>query len=148
MPVVSVTRLHLRSIRFFPLFLWHAVRASRQAGGAAGFLGGWTGREPGLGFWTATAWESLDAMRAFRNAPPHLSSMKAFLRWCDEGGYVHWEQDSPQVIDAAIAYARMAEAGKLSKVLYPSARHRAGATIGIRAPRVDNVLTPPRRVTG
>lgn len=140
MPVVSVTRLRLRALRFLPIFMLHAIRASRQASASAGFLGGWTGREPGLGFWTATVWHSLDDARAFRNAEPHLGSMRKLLDWCDETAYVHWEQDGTHVVDASTAHARMTEGGKTSKVRYPSARHRAGTAAGDSIPRITQRL--------
>jgi hypothetical protein len=90
MPVVSVTRLHLASLWFFLAFLAHALRSSRQARRSPGFITGW-GNDSEWGFWTATVWESAEAMRAYRSGQ-HLKAMPKLLRWCDEGAFVHWEQ--------------------------------------------------------
>jgi hypothetical protein len=36
MPLVSITRLRVRSWRYFPIFLFEALRAARQAAGSKG----------------------------------------------------------------------------------------------------------------
>lgn len=130
MPFVSVTRLHLRSVRFVPVFLVYALRSSRQARNAPGYIEGWTGNEWPFGFWTATCWSDLTAMRTFRNGDPHLTAMRRLLHWCDEASFVHWEQEGRHVPQPAEAYRRMAEAGTLSKVDHPSPRQQAGRTVG------------------
>lgn len=140
MAIVSITRLHLRSVRFLPVFFVYAIRTQRQVQTAPGFLGGWLGNDTLLGFWTATAWDSLEAMRAYRNAPPHLAAMKKLLTWCDEASYAHWEQDAAALPDASGAYARMKAEGTTSKVLWPSARQVARETVGAGAPRPNRQL--------
>lgn len=145
MTFVSVTRLHLRSVRFLPSFLYYAMASVRQLRGAPGYVGGWTGSEGLRGFWTATCWTDLASMRAYRNAEPHLTAMRKLLHWCDEASYGHWEQDSAQVPDGAAAFRRLAEAGATSKVAHPSARHRAGKAVGDRIPRHGGNLSPRGR---
>jgi hypothetical protein len=142
MPIVSVTRLHLRSVRFVPSFLMIAIRSSMQARKAAGYLGGWTANEWVLGFWTSTCWADLDAMRAFRNSEPHLTAMRKLLEWCDEASYTHWNEAQTRVIEPAEAYHRLAEAGTLSKVVHPSAGQQAGRTVGDAPPRWPGPVPP------
>ena len=136
MPFVSVTRLRLRSIRFLPQFIYYSYRSTAQLRRSPGFLQGWLGNELPFSFWTATAWESEAAMRAFRNGSPHLEAMKKLLHWCDEASYAHWPQPDPDLTEPDAAFHRLATEGKTSKVLNPSARHGAGKTAGVRAPRI------------
>ena len=140
--LVSVTRLQLRSLRYFPMFLWYAMASARQARRAPGFVGGWLGGESIKGNWTVTAWDSADAMRAFRNSGPHLKVMPKLLRWCDESAYTHWEQADAGVPSGAEAYERLAREGRLSKVLQPSASHAAGKRVGDKQPRGFQQLLP------
>lgn len=142
MAFISVTRLRVRSVRFLPAFLIDTIRSSRQVQRAGGYRGGWLGSEWPLGFWTATAWDSRGTMRAFRNAPPHLEAMGRLLRWCDEASFVHWEQPGFDPPDGETAHRRLGEEGRVSKVLHPSERHRAGRTVGEKSPRPGTPLRP------
>ena len=142
MPIVSVTRLHLRSLRFVPSFLIIAIRSSMQARKAAGYLGGWTATEWPFGFWTSTWWSDADALRAFRNGEPHLTAMRKLLGWCDEASYTHWDEREPRMIEPAEAHRRLAEGGTLSKVVHPSPRQQAGRTAGNSPPRWPGAVPP------
>ena len=142
MPIVSITRLHLRGARFFPSFLLYSFRSTGQVRRAAGFRAGWLGHDDQWGFWTATVWDSAEAMRDYRNAPPHLTAMKKLLHWCDEASYTHWEAEGIEPPDGETAFRRLREAGRLSKVLNPSERQRAGRTVGDSSPRTDRPLRP------
>ena len=135
MPVVSITRLHIRSIRFVPGFLVYTVRSSLKVRRARGYLGGWGSSEWPFGFWTATCWIDVAAMRAFRNGEPHLTAMRKLLHWCDEASFTHWEQDGREVPVPAEAYRRLADGGTVSKVARPSPRQQAGRTVGDAPPR-------------
>lgn len=142
MPLISITRLHLRSVRFFPSFGLYTVGSVRQVRRAPGFVGGWLASEGLRGFWTATAWRDIESMRAFRNGAPHLTAMRKLLHWCDEASYVHFEQASSALPEVAAAYQRLAESGTVSKVLHPSIRQRSGARVGAAVPRQAAPLTP------
>ena len=142
MPVVSVTRLHVVSLWSMPAFLYYAYVSGRQTRRTAGFLTGWLGNDDEWGFWTSTVWDSLDAMRTFRNSGVHLKAMPKLLRWCDEASFVHWEQAEAAAPGMAAAYDRLSREGKLSKVRTPSARQAAGRTVGHHEPRRTQLLAP------
>ena len=135
MPFVSVTRLHLASRWVFPQFLVYALMSSKQARRSPGFLTGWVSNDGNLAFWTATVWDSLEAMRAFRNSGRHMKAMPKLLGWCDEASFVHWEQPDAGAPDIDAAFDRLSREGKLSKVHRPSARHQAGHTVSDVRPR-------------
>jgi hypothetical protein len=121
MAFVSVTRLHLRSVRFLPQFLVYAFSSARQAQKSAGFLGGRLMRDKSKAFWTLTVWSDAKAMEAYRIAGMHLAAMPKLLNWCDEASLAHWTQDSAGVPEWSEAYRRMVEDGRPSKVNHPSA---------------------------
>lgn len=141
---VSVTRLHLKSWLSFPVFAWSALAATRQARRTRGFVSGWVGGESLFGNWTATVWESGEAMRAFRNSGVHMKVMPRLLHWCDEASYTHWEQADATPPSGEAAYDRLAREGRLSKVLKPSPRHASGSTVAGRKPRPGPQLKPLR----
>jgi hypothetical protein len=124
---VSVTRLRIRKLRFFPGFAWNAVRSTLQARQADGNLRTLTIHERGLVFWTITVWKDPEAMRAFRNSGSHKKVMPKLSEWCDEATYVHWEQDGDSPPDLQTAYARLVSDGVVSRVRHPSSSHAARA---------------------
>ena len=141
MPIVAVTRLHVASLWSCPPFLYYAFVSARQARRSPGFVTGWLSNDSERSNWTATVWQSADAMRAFRNSGVHLKAMPKLLRWCDEASYVHWEQPDEAAPTPEIAYERLQGGGKLSKVNAPSARQLAGQTVGRAKARAGQRLT-------
>ena len=125
MPVVSVTRLRVRSWRFLPAFIFTAVRIARQAKRAQGNLDTRLLRDRRNAFWTCTCWESERAMRAFMLAEPHGPAMRKLLNWCDEAALVHWIQDDATLPSWKEAHGRLQREGRPSKVLYPTKAHIA-----------------------
>lgn len=123
-----MTRLRLRSWRFLPLFAWYAWRIVRQVKRASGFRTGALARDPDGGFWTFTVWEDEEAMKAFRDADPHLSVMPKLVVWCSEASFAHWEQETAGLPDPGEVLARMEAEGELSNVRRPSRSHAAGET--------------------
>ena len=144
MPLISLTRLRLRSFRFMLPFAWQSHRVSRQAERSPGFLTGVAyGDPPRLTFWTATVWESEAVMRDFRGAGVHQAAMPKLGHWCDEASVVHWNQPGIEVPETEIALRRMQNEGRLLRVRFPSPDHAAGRIAADnRAPARGNRLTP------
>jgi hypothetical protein len=142
MAFVSVTRLHVRKWRFLPSFVIDALRSRRQVELSAGLLGGRFATEFPFGFWTITVWADEQAMRRFRNAGDHLKAMTRLLDWCDEASYAHWQQEDSSVPSATVAFERLRDVGKLSKVRHPSAAHTFGKTAPRGEPKSGPELRP------
>jgi uncharacterized protein DUF3291 len=126
MPIISVTRLHLRSVRFLPAFSWYTFATIRQAKQTAGNLGIKLRKTNGLAFWTLTQWQSVEAMKKFMFASPHKEAMLKLPYWCDEGSFADWHQDSSEWPPWDEAAQKLRASGQLTKVLHPSERHKEG----------------------
>lgn len=126
MPFVSVTRLHIRSARFLPWFVYHTWRSARQIRRAPGFLDGRLALGGTRSFWTVTSWLNEAAMRAYRNADAHMRAMPKLMDWCDEAAVAHWEQDAAALPGMVEAQRRMIADGRPSKVRHPSEAHATG----------------------
>lgn len=129
MTFVSVTRLRLRGARFFLPFLWHTTRARAQVKTAEGCLSNTVRRTAGGTYWTLTTWRDEGAMRAYMTSGAHMKAMPKLKHWCDEAAVAHWTQGST-AISWTDAEQRLAQSGRLSKVLYPSPAQSAGRTMG------------------
>jgi len=132
MPVVSITRLRVRSWLYLPSFFVRTFRASRQAATAEGNLATKLLNDRRNTFWTGTSWTSEDAMRKFMHSGAHGPAMRKLLEWCDEAALVHWTQDSAELPSWEEAYKRLQQEGRRSKVNHPSTAHTA---FEIPAPR-------------
>jgi heme-degrading monooxygenase HmoA len=124
MPLISVTRLRVRAIRFLPGFLYYAFASSRQVRRAEGNLGAELLNDARKTFWTCTAWKDEKAMRAFMMTRPHRTAMAKLAEWCDEASVVHWEQATAELPDWREAFRMMVSKGRPSRVNHPSAEHR------------------------
>jgi len=133
MPFVSITRLRVRSFRFLPSFILHTLRSLRQVKEAAGFRGGSLLADRKWTFWTMTAWDSHDSMRAYMMNGSHRVAMPRLLDWCDEASVVHWDQPQDALPSWPQADRTMRENGRASKVRNPSSDH---AALGFKPPRV------------
>jgi Domain of unknown function (DUF3291) len=125
MPVISITRLRVRSWRYLPAFYVSVMRVARQARNAPGNLAVRIFADKRSTFWTSTSWESESAMRAFMLARPHGPIMRKLLEWCDEASLVHWTQPNPELPSWPEAYRRLIAEGRPSKVNHPSPAHTA-----------------------
>lgn len=125
MPLVSVTRLRVRSWRFMPAFILSALRIGNQTARAEGCLAAKVFRDRRNAFWTCTCWESEVAMKAFMTSGPHGPAMRKLLEWCDEASVAHWEQDGDEMPSWSEAHRRMLRHGRASKVNHPSNAQKA-----------------------
>ena len=123
MPVISVTRLRVRSWFYLPAFVIRSLRIARQAKRAPGNLAVRLLNDRRKTFWTTTCWESEATIRGFMLAPPHGPAMRKLLEWCDEAALVHWLQPGPELPAWTEAHERMQREGRTSKVNHPSQAH-------------------------
>jgi quinol monooxygenase YgiN len=124
MSFVSITRLRLRSWKYFPAFFIATFRSASQARRAKGNLAFGVLREARNTFWTRSVWTDEAAMRAFMTTGAHRAAMPKVLDWCDEASVAHWTQDSDQQPSWEEAHRRMQREGRFSKVNDPSEAHR------------------------
>jgi len=117
---VSATRLKLRSIFFLPALFKADSAATRQLVITPGFVKGKQLFDKGLTFWTLTMWTDADAMKVFRNSPPHQMAMRKLPDWCSEGTYNHWIQESDEFPDWYTVHDKIVSEGKITKVRKPS----------------------------
>ena len=123
MPFVSVTRLRIRSLRFLPAFILHALRSNRQVRGAMGFRGGALLFDRRFTFWTLTVWGTQEHMRGYMVSGAHRTAMPKLLDWCDEASVVHWDSVDEHIPAWPDADIRMRRDGRPSKVRHPSPDH-------------------------
>jgi hypothetical protein len=127
MPIVSITRLRVRSWAYLPAFFVQTLRIARQAARAEGSLAVKLLRDRRNTFWTGTSWSSEGSMKAFMHAKPHGPTMRRLLHWCDEAALVHWTQADADLPSWEEAHTRIQQEGRPSKVNHPSAAHTAHA---------------------
>jgi Domain of unknown function (DUF3291) len=120
MPLVSITRLRVRSFRYLPGFLLGALRSAREAKRAPGNLAVALLSDAKLAFWTRTLWSDERSMRAFMFLPAHRAVMPKLLTWCDEAAVTHWLQDSPEPPSWQEVHRRLQQEGRTSRVDHPS----------------------------
>jgi hypothetical protein len=145
MPLISVTRLRVRSIRYMLQFGWRTLASARQAQRSPGFLAGRIVREAGNIFWTLTAWKDMASMKAFRDTKAHHRAMPELLNWCDEASVVHWDQESLELPDWLESYQRMVSTGRLSKVKHPSEAQLANRIAQPRLSGDEGTELKPKR---
>jgi hypothetical protein len=144
MPLVSVTRLRVRSFLFLPGFLFATYGIYRQLRRSSGFVAGTLTLELPRAFWTITVWDSEASMRAFRNGGPHQRAMPRLLSWCDEASYAHWGQPEAAMPSLDSAFERLRTDGRISKVLHPTTNQLAGRTTSAKKPLPGRVMGPIR----
>jgi heme-degrading monooxygenase HmoA len=148
MPLISVTRLRVRSWTYLPGFLWDTIKSVRQVQRSPGFLGGRLLVNARYVFWTMTAWQDEAAMNAYRTGGAHRQAMPKLLDWCDEAAVVHWTQESPEIPAWQQAQQHVLEKGRLSKVNHPSATQAARQIPAPQPSRIAQTLKPAGQVRG
>ena len=120
MPLVSITRLRVRALRFLPAFAINALRAAWQAKTATGNLAISVLADANFAFWTRTLWQDEEAMRSFMLSGAHRRMMPRLLNWCDEASLAHWTLDSLETPSWQEVHGRMQTQGRRSRVNHPS----------------------------
>jgi hypothetical protein len=124
MPLVSITRLRVRSWRYLPAFSVAAFRSAFQARRAKDNLAVTILREAHNTFWTCSLWTDEVAMKSFMVSGAHRTIMPKLLEWCDEASVARWTQDSAQKPTWEEEHQRMQRDGRASRVNHPSEAHR------------------------
>ena len=144
---VSLTRLHIRSFRFLPQFMWTNEKAVKQLVSSPGFCAGKLLVAGPREFWTVTMWTDESGMRKYRGSGAHLKAMGRLAGWCDEASVAHWSQDHEAIPDWETLHARMRDTGRPSRLDYPSPAH---ATKPWKAPpprwRIERPFAPVTRL--
>lgn len=125
MPVVSVTRTRVRSIRFVPLFFIHAQRAIAQIRKADGHLAGIVKSDGTFTYWTMSVWRDDIALQAYVTSGAHRSAMTHLSEWCSEASMVRWTQDDAALPAWPEAARRLAAHGRAAKLRHPGPDHAA-----------------------
>ena len=142
MPLISVTRLRVRSFIFLAQFFWRTFKSIRQAERSSGFLGGRLLVNAKNVFWTMTAWEDQAAMNAYRTGGAHRRAMPKLLNWCNEAAVVHWIQEFSEIPFWHEVQQHMAKDGKLSKVNHPSPGQASKHVPAPQPSRIARTLKP------
>jgi hypothetical protein len=121
MPVVVVTRLRLRTHEMLDDFFVASVSVLEQAKISPGYLGADALAEANDVWWTVSAWQDRDAMRAFVGTEPHLGVMTRVDDWCDEATFAEWSQDSPELPDWKTSFDRIVADGQSATLTNGSA---------------------------
>jgi hypothetical protein len=122
---ISVTRLRLGSWLTAPAFAWGSLVSARQAKASPGYVKGRLLADRGRVFWTLTAWDSAEAMKAFRNGGAHAGMAPKLADWCTEASVAQWDSQGDALPDWPEAYGRMTRQGRASRVKRPTAAHAA-----------------------
>ena len=125
MPLVSITRLRVRSLRYLPAFLLGLAALGREAKNATGNLAVSVLSDSQLAFWTRTLWTDERSMRGFMFLPAHRAVMPKLLQWCDEAAVTYWLQETLEPPSWQEVHRRLQQQGRTSKVDHPSAGNNA-----------------------
>jgi hypothetical protein len=124
MPLLSITRLRIRSIRFLPKFFWYAMQSTRQALKSDGNLAAKTFKDDGLVFWTCSIWEDELHMLNYMRSGTHKKAMPFLQHWCNEARTGHMTipgKDFPSPAEMAHILLKF---GKASKLNFPNENHQ------------------------
>jgi Domain of unknown function (DUF3291) len=115
MPLVSITRLRVRSWRFFVPSIHFSIRSSPQAKAADGNLAMSLLSDANNVFSTRTLWTTEESMKSFMLSGAHRQAMRRLLEWCDEAALVDWAQESGEEPGWQEAHRRLQQEGRRSR---------------------------------
>ncbi len=120
MPVLSITRVRVRSYRYYPWFMLQTARIVRRVLRAEGNLSVRFLRDRSRTFWTLTGWTSEGDLKRFLDSDVHRGAAHRQHDWCDEAAAVRWSDGSAELPSWQDAYLRLQRDGIPSQVLHPS----------------------------
>jgi hypothetical protein len=120
MPIIVVTRLRLRDPAYQDAFFAGAVASLEQARSSDGNIGADVLADDNDVWWTTTAWQERESMRAFVSREPHLGTMARIDDWCDEATFADWEQSSPDLPDWQTSFRRLIADGQVASLTHAS----------------------------
>jgi len=123
MPIVSVTRMRVRSTSLMPLFLIHARRAIAQIRKAEGHLAGAVKRDGNFAYWTMSVWRDENAIQAYVSGGAHRTAMSHLRNWGIEASMVRWAQNETNLPDWPEAARRLRKDGRAAKLEHPGPDH-------------------------
>jgi hypothetical protein len=123
LPVLSATRVRVRSYRYYPWFMVQTARIFHQACRSEGNLAVRFLRDRSRTFWTLTSWSSEGDLKRFLGSGVHRSAMHRMHDWCDEAAAVRWTDASAEPPSWGDTYLRLQRDGVPSHVLHPSPSH-------------------------
>ena len=124
MAVIVVTRLRLRDPALLDEFFTAAVAAIEQAQKSDGNLGADALADAGNAWWSVSAWQDRDRMRAFVDAQPHLGISERLDHYCDEATFADWEQASQALPDWQASWRHITADGKVAELTHASAANQ------------------------
>ena len=123
MPLVSLTRLHIRAFRHLPMFALSALLSAQEAKAAPGNIAVALLAEARRTFWTRTVWSDEAALGAFMRMNAHRGAMGKLSQWCDEAAVARWTQPTAEPPSWDEAWQRMQRDGRTSSIRRPAPAH-------------------------
>ena len=120
-------RLRLRDPALLDEFFTAAATVLEQAKNSRGNLGADVLADAHNTWWTLTAWQERDSIRAFMGTEPHLSTMARLDDWCDEATFTDWEQASEDLPDWQTSYRLLATDGQVASLTHASGANQTRA---------------------
>jgi len=94
----SITGLKLKGIRFYPVFLWHAIRSMNQALSAEGVVSAKARKISGV-YYTLSVWESREHMLHYLRSGAHKKAIKVFPKIAEGKVYGSYSNITPNWSD-------------------------------------------------
>jgi hypothetical protein len=123
MPLLSITRLRIRSIFYLPKFFWYAMKSYKQALKADGNLAAKIFTDKGFVFWTCSIWEDELHMLNYMKSDIHKKAMPYLQQWCNEARTGHMIVSGNDFPSPAQMAQMLRKFGKSSKLLKPDENH-------------------------
>lgn len=121
--ILSITRLKLARVRFFPKFLNLSKGSIDQAGKDPQCLGGATYFGPGIVAWTATLWPDEEDMIRYVRGGDHKVAMPHLAQLCSEAATTHFQTDRLWIPQKSEILECLLKEPKFFKLQSPSREH-------------------------